>query len=62
MTSSQKDGKHHCVGTYVERVAAKMSDRVCPPRGRNAKAVCDVEVSNGKIEQIHGDHNSDHEN
>lgn len=51
---------HHCVGTYIERVAAKeclivFVRRVEEPK----KPYVTVEVRNGKIEQIHGDHNSD---
>ena len=51
---------HHCVGTYIERVAAKKCLIVFVRRVEEPKKpYVTVEVRNGKIEQIHGDHNSD---
>ena len=51
---------HHCVGTYIERVAAKKCLIVFVRRVEEPKKpYVTVEVRDGKIEQIHGDHNSD---
>lgn len=36
-----------------------MLNCICPPRGRTEKPYVTVEVRDGKIAQIHGDHNSD---
>ena len=50
---------HHCVGTYIERVAAKKCLIVFVRRVEEPKKpYVTVEVRDGKIEQIHGDHNS----
>ena len=51
---------HHCVGSYVDRVAEGRCLIVFVRRVEEPeKPYVTVEVRNGKIEQIHGDHNSD---
>lgn len=51
---------HHCVGTYIERVAAKKCLIVFVRRVEEPeKPFVTVEVSNGKIVQIRGERNSD---
>ena len=51
---------HHCVGTYIERVAAKKCLIVFVRRVEEPKKpFVTVEVSNGKIVQIRGERNSD---
>lgn len=51
---------HHCVGSYIDRVAEGRClivfvRRIVEPK----KPYVTVEVRDGKIAQIHGDHNSD---
>ena len=51
---------HHCVGTYIDRVAAKKCLIVFVRRVEEPeKPFVTVEVSNGKIVQIRGERNSD---
>ena len=62
VTFPQREGQalHHCVGTYIERVAAKKCLIVFVRRVEEPeKPFVTVEVSNGKIVQIRGERNSD---
>ena len=51
---------HHCVGSYIDRVAEGRCLIVFVRRVEEPKKpYVTVEVRDGKIAQIHGDHNSD---